>query len=693
MVFASLSQNKITLAKHTISDYTRKYAYESRKQFTKVIEEYSIKTNQFLIDESIDVFSLNSIPPKNQLIKWSNELLLRKKIAFGFHFVECKLGIFTYESIQHMITLHRTQEIKLAVEQEIIWLNSSKLLPKSINTYPPEYLTDKFKDVLFGKPANREISDYGMTLNTLAELCCSRWLSSDHMLLICNILNSFQNDSLVIYFNFVGNIEHFISCITTVPEKLIFIVNIGKNNEKTFTGTSINPGCHWSFAAYNNTECNFYYGDSLGWIAPEDFLLKVDLLIKKLYHNNKTFNMIYCHDPITHKYGGKLCSSLCKRNYPLQTCGDICGLITVVLCAIACLRYDYFKHIICNDDQLNNNYIFLKEPTKYSKYLRLVLMAWFICKEVVIEYVVPKSISLCLSDSDYDENFICTNLAESKCEKKSSGSNKEKNINSFECCFCKSFFTKKCNLQRHIKNIHKSSEDAQASIRTGNSFCLECRFQSQRITDLRKHLSLSHCFTFQKELLSFSNLIDFEKWKSNIELSCLSQYIVTSGGKVCKDGKIITYYQCNRSGLYNCLSSGKRRIQSSGTRKIDKNCASTLKVTCSDTQVVVNACYSHYGHQTEIQHLSLTKCQKREIAAKLQMGITKDYILDEIRDELVGCSSRLCIIQKKDFVNREKAFNINSVQRHPNDQDSVAAWLKEWQMKENNPILHYKLQG
>ncbi|XP_065684287.1 uncharacterized protein LOC124810299 [Hydra vulgaris] len=195
-------------------------------------------------------------------------------------------------------------------------------------------------------------------------------------------------------------------------------------------------------------------------------------------------------------------------------------------------------------------------------------------------------------------------------------------------------------MERHIKNIHKSSEDAQASIRTGNSFCLDCGFQSRRITDLRKHLSSSHCFTFQKELLSFSNLIDFEKWKSDIELSCLSQYIVTSGGKVCKDG----------------------------TRKIDKNCTSTLKVTCSNTQVVVNACYSHYGHQTEIQHLSLTKCQKREIAAKLQIGITKDYILDEIRDEIV-------------------------VQRHPNDQDSVAAWLKEWQMKENNPILHYKLQG
>ncbi|XP_065645342.1 uncharacterized protein LOC136075832 [Hydra vulgaris] len=41
--------------------------------------------------------------------------------------------------------------------------------------------------------------------------------------------------------------------------------------------------------------------------------------------------------------------------------------------------------------------------------------------------------------------------------------------------------------------------------------------------------------------------------------------------KVCKDGKIITYYQCNRSGFYKCLSSGKRRIQSSVHRPASKN--------------------------------------------------------------------------------------------------------------------------
>ena len=49
---------------------------------------------------------------------------------------------------------------------------------------------------------------------------------------------------------------------------------------------------------------------------------------------------------------------------------------------------------------------------------------------------------------------------------------------------------------------------------------------------------------------------------------------------------------------------------------------------------------------------------------------------------------------KKDITNLSKAFGVSSIQRHPNDQDSVAAWIREWQSKgKNNPILFSKLQS
>nr|XP_047122618.1 uncharacterized protein LOC105849511 [Hydra vulgaris]XP_047122625.1 uncharacterized protein LOC105849511 [Hydra vulgaris]XP_047122631.1 uncharacterized protein LOC105849511 [Hydra vulgaris]XP_047122636.1 uncharacterized protein LOC105849511 [Hydra vulgaris]XP_047122643.1 uncharacterized protein LOC105849511 [Hydra vulgaris]XP_047122652.1 uncharacterized protein LOC105849511 [Hydra vulgaris]XP_047122660.1 uncharacterized protein LOC105849511 [Hydra vulgaris]XP_047122664.1 uncharacterized p len=357
-------------------------------------------------------------------------------------------------------------------------------------------------------PASRDISEYGMNPNTLSELCCTRWLSSDHMLQICSILNSCQNHTKVIYFNFMGNLEYLLSKITVVPEKLIFILNVGGNSEKTFTGSDNNPGCHWTLGVYNNIDANFYYGDSLGWSAPDDFLFKLDLFIKKLYHVSTSFNIVYCHDATTHQYGGKVCSSLCRKNYPLQTCGNICGVIAIIVCGISCLRYDYFMYIISTDKPHNNNYIFLQEPTKYSKYLRYVLMSWFISKEVVLDFVIPKTI-LFESGSNNSEDVVCTNVLETKVNKNLNNITKEIGFQSLKCTICNISFTVKSNMQRHIKNKHKSTSEGQIFTYSGNCFCLQCGFQCRRINDLRKHLSVSHSLHFKKKhchLQIFQNL-------------------------------------------------------------------------------------------------------------------------------------------------------------------------------------------
>ena len=40
-----------------------------------------------------------------------------------------------------------------------------------------------------------------------------------------------------------------------------------------------------------------------------------------------------------------------------------------------------------------------------------------------------------------------------------------------------------------------------------------------------------------------------------------------------------------------------------------------------------------------------------------------------------------------------KAFELDNIQRHPNDQDSVLSWIQEWEGIEENPIVFHKLQG
>ncbi|XP_065677063.1 uncharacterized protein LOC124809253 isoform X3 [Hydra vulgaris] len=117
---------------------------------------------------------------------------------------------------------------------------------------------------------------------------------------------------------------------------------------------------------------------------------------------------------------------------------------------------------------------------------------------------------------------------------------------------------------RHMKNKHKSIDEAQENIQSGNSFCLQCGFKCRRVMDLRKHLSTVHFYTFQKEKLSFANYREFEMWKSDVESNNATQYVLPSGEKIDKDGRKVSYYQCNRSGLYKCMAK-KRLVKSSET--------------------------------------------------------------------------------------------------------------------------------
>lgn len=51
------------------------------------------------------------------------------------------------------------------------------------------------------------------------------------------------------------------------------------------------------------------------------------------------------------------------------------------------------------------------------------------------------------------------------------------------------------------------------------------------------------------------------------------------------------------------------------------------------------------------------------------------------------------MLDGKDVANIKKSFGLVDVQRHGNDQESVRAWINEWENNENNPILFYKFQG
>ena len=110
----------------------------------------------------------------------------------------------------------------------------------------------------------------------------------------------------------------------------------------------------------------------------------------------------------------------------------------------------------------------------------------------------------------------------------------------------------------------------------------------------------------------------------------------------------------------------------------------------------MNICYTHYGHEKELQHTWLPKSKRQHIAALLQQGVSRDRILSDIREEAVQQGNeftRYYLTAKKDLDNISKSFGISDVQKHSDEQESVRACVEEWSHRENNPVLFHKYQG
>ena len=86
---------------------------------------------------------------------------------------------------------------------------------------------------------------------------------------------------------------------------------------------------------------------------------------------------------------GHRCLSSCAPLYLLQRCGSVCGVVVMIVAAIACLAIDFFRQLTKKMDHGPQCSTFLSDPTKYSKYLRLVLISWFGAKSVSLSNVLP----------------------------------------------------------------------------------------------------------------------------------------------------------------------------------------------------------------------------------------------------------------------------------------------------------------
>lgn len=112
-------------------------------------------------------------------------------------------------------------------------------------------------------------------------------------------------------------------------------------------------------------------------------------------------------------------------------------------------------------------------------------------------------------------------------------------------------------------------------------------------------------------------------------------------------------------------------------------------------QVGVSVCHTHHGHSKPLHHLRVPTRQREMIAAKIQQGVSRERILDDIRQSVSATFHRQHLVDRQDLAKVERAFALQNVQRHNNDHQSVLSWIGEWksEMGDESPVLFCKFQG
>ena len=495
----------------------------------------------------------NTIPPSSYLYKWKNDIEQYQKNNPGeAAFVECKATkkvLYNLETINDLLKIHKACDISKEVQRELDWYAEMADWPADVEEYPQQESISHFQNLLYSSRIDAVLQDYDMPVDELSKLCCTRWLSSDHICWMNEMLNKAQGETYCVFMNYVGNVKRFVTQrivpLQPKPSKYLFILNVGSDRGSVYLGSDLKPGNHWTVCYVDTNRRVIMYGDSIAWERPQILLEKIAEYVHEIKDENiASYSFVYAHDPLAMGSSGHLCRSKCVSLYPLQRCSNVCGVVALIVAAIACLAPNRFNELIDQAvGQRCTHMSFLKDPTKYSKYLRFVLMSWFAEKRISVSHVLPKPSLLpplntptLKKDGPDVPNGLRVPCDKSSTEKtadqprkpnhdfipedqdpKPSPSNlnkkKCKNVGGkFECPHCHLICRDKFNLRRHMKRKHQTKQretgaennlDPLISLSSENCSCCHCEYRCRRIVELCEHLSECHNVIFRIETFTF----------------------------------------------------------------------------------------------------------------------------------------------------------------------------------------------
>ncbi|XP_014674052.1 PREDICTED: uncharacterized protein LOC106814270 [Priapulus caudatus] len=171
-------------------------------------------------------------------------------------------------------------------------------------------------------------------------------------------------------------------------DQLVLVINVGKlPDNSVYIRSDIQSGSHWVLAVVKLSTSEIFYCDSMTWGVPANLLVRIEEYTSFFNVRLSPSSIKVCHTPTPI---GQLhrCQGGCT-NYPIQRCSNVCGVVALCCAAVATFDRPLFD-FLCG--ARTSALTYLGDPTRYAKYLRHVLISWFITGRIDIKNISLKEI-------------------------------------------------------------------------------------------------------------------------------------------------------------------------------------------------------------------------------------------------------------------------------------------------------------
>ena len=115
--------------------------------------------------------------------------------------MECKATkkvLYNLETINDLLKIHKACDIIKEVQRELDWYAEM-----ADWHYPQQESVSHFQNLLYSSRIDAVLQDYDMPVDELSKLCCTRWLSSDHICWMNEMLNKASGETYCVFMNYV----------------------------------------------------------------------------------------------------------------------------------------------------------------------------------------------------------------------------------------------------------------------------------------------------------------------------------------------------------------------------------------------------------------------------------------------------------------------------------------------------------